>query len=199
MSLLLAYEALGSGGIPDTRTYKPTVHGLQEWLDVVGVRFFSAIEACQANHFRRAADLGYTNGLLVPPTTHWPALGATLLLADVCRSAVNPRPGPPGVKLRNAWRPEDYNAAVGGAADSDHIYALGVDLDFKREHHARLAEGAVRALHDRIPDLGLSLGVGRRTLHVGLLTDRGTRTWAYDVYKTPFRRLFTLPLRPPSA
>lgn len=181
MSMMPAYMVLAAlDAIPDVEGLS-----LDAFLGASGVRHFTAREVARPHNARAATRLGYKN--LDPGSELWPRVGAVLLLCDVCRDAASSP-----VRLRNLWRPDDYNAAVGGSVDSDHIHCLGADLDFRTADACRRAEGAVRALHERYPQLRISLGIGRKSLHVGLLTRRGTRTWGYGFFGRRTAREFPL-------
>ena len=193
MSIEKAYKAFAGAPPINGHDYENTVSGLASYMKDLNVRFFSVREVVTPYQKKVASRFGYS--VLLPPQDMWAGLGLVLLVADVGRAAVNPRKGPPGIRLRNAYRPLDYNEAVGGAPSSSHIHALGVDLDFKEAAHARLAEGAFRALEDRYPELRLALGIGKKTINVDVGTDKGTRTWGYGVWgrsrpkKAPPRRI----------
>ena len=175
-----AYLAMANRDIPEADG------SLDKFLGDSGIRYFTAREAVRPHNVKVATRLGFKN--LAPAEAFWPRAGAVLLLCDVCRIAAAS-----SVRLRNLWRPRRYNEAVGGAADSDHVHCLGADLDFKTADACRRAEGAVRVLHDKHPELRISLGIGRRTLHVGLLTLRGTRTWGYGRYGKRVAKKYPLP------
>ncbi len=179
-----------SGSDADPFNYPETRTGFQEYLDAVGVTFFSAAEYIAPNNVSVAASCGYSE--LLPPRTMWRRAGALGLLADELRTVVGE-----SVTLRNWWRPACYNAGVGGAAGGDHPDADALDLDFQS---ARSRADAQRYLctnywaPDYVPasdiapganvsrQLNLSVGLGGVSIHLGLLSDNGRRFWKYGSY-----------------
>lgn len=155
-----------------------TLDGFQSYLDDTGVDHFSAKEMTRPHHPDVAERLGYAEFL--PPHSWWPRGAALALLADVLRQAV----GEP-VHMRNWWRPQPYNSdsTVGGASDSDHIIAAGVDLDYRSAESRRTAEGILRRYYETESWLELSLGLGNRTTHVGMLSPQGSRDGTYSSYR----------------
>lgn len=179
-----------SGVDADPFNYPETRTGFQEYLDEVGVTFFSATEFVAPNNPGVAAGCGFSE--LLPPRTEWRRAGALGLLADELRTTA----GSP-ITLRNWWRPTCYNSGVGGASSSDHIHADALDLDFQS---SRARGDAQRYLCNNYwaPDflsasdiapgsglsrkLNLSVGLGGATIHVGLLSNNGRRSWKYPSY-----------------
>jgi hypothetical protein len=113
---------------------------------------------------------------LLPPVRAWPAILVLAAVAERMRSAIGDRP----IKMRNWWRPEDYNKVAKGAPRSDHLWACAVDLDFPDEDARRTAQKLLPSLLD---SKLLSVGVGRITLHVGYAApatlEYGPRRWKY--------------------
>jgi hypothetical protein len=157
--------------------YPMTEVGFQEYLEDTGVDHFSAAEMLTPHHERVAERLGYTRFL--PPHSWWCRGTALALLSDDLRRLV----GEP-VVMRNWWRPRPYNAhpTVGGAEESDHIIAIGVDLDYRSADSRRTAERRLRALYEDHEWLQLSLGLGNQTTHVGILSPGRRRVWFYNSY-----------------
>jgi len=179
------FERIGPWPTTDNSVQSPS--SFQAWLTLVGVRHFRAQrldgtlgEATRPHH----ADVAATHGLkhMTPPPWMWPWAGLVLLVGDFMRIALG-RP----VTLRNLWREKRYNAdpKVGGAERSDHIWACGGDYDFLSQHDRCIGEGVARGLYVLVPELELSLGHGARSLHVGILTPKGSRgPWKYgDVHE----------------
>jgi hypothetical protein len=154
--------------------YPKTMEGFQTYLDDMGIIYVSAREMCTPNHVSKAAEMGYD--AFIPEHGWWERGGALASLFDSCRSLL----GKP-ITVRNWWRPADYNAEVGGAPGSDHIAAYAFDMDFKSEDDRRTVEKYLKTMY-RDEDLGMSLGLGGYTIHLGLLSERGNRTWYYDSY-----------------
>jgi hypothetical protein len=164
----------GTAGV-DPSTYPMTMDGFQEYLDALGVDHFSAREMLTPHHENTAKKLGYT--LFLPPHRWWRRGGAHALLANELRKLV----GEP-VVMRNWWRPADYNAAVDGAAGSDHVFAHAVDLDYRSADSRRKAEKRLRELYNDEDWLQVSLGLGGQTTHAGLLSPGRRREWTYSSY-----------------
>ena len=155
--------------------YPVTLEGFQRFLDDTGVAHFSATEMLRPHKPDIARRLGYET--LLPPHAWWPRGAALALLADELRRLVAEP-----VFMRNWWRPVSYNREVGGAADSDHVTAHGVDLDYRSAGSRRRAEARLRDLYDGDEALEMSLGLGNVTTHVGLLSPGRKRDWFYSSY-----------------
>lgn len=178
------------GGIDAEPTlYQDSAEGFQDYLDDVGIVFFSAREYVTPHSPSVAASCGYDE--LLPPQ-HWWRRGAALgLLADELRDLV----GEP-VYMRNWWRPDCYNTGVGGAPGGDHPDAHAVDLDFRSERSRADAQGYLCEIYwqqDLDLDayefesevdarLNLSVGLGGRSIHLGVLSRNGRRHWKYSSY-----------------
>jgi hypothetical protein len=178
------------GTVVDAMAYSDDLAGFQQYLDDVGVQYFSANEITTPNNPTAAQMCGYD--ILLPDPSWWEKIGALALLADELRALV----GEP-VFMRNWWRPPCYNELVGGAAGGDHPDADAVDLDFLSAGSRALAQGylceqywaqdivppeAIAPGSDLDPRLNLSVGMGGATLHVGLLSVNGRRFWFYGSY-----------------
>lgn len=159
----------------DASHFDATVDGFQNFLTSTGIQHFSAREMVTPNHKDIARRLGYDEFL--PEQAWWDRGAALAACADVLREAV----GEP-VRMRNWWRPRDYNSEVGGAAGSDHVTAHGVDLDYRSADSRRIAEAQLREWQRDEDWLEMSLGLGGRTTHVGIGSPRGRRDWTYDSY-----------------
>ena len=169
------------GIIFDPEAYDLTVEGFQEYLDATGVEHFSAEEMTRPNHPKIAKKYSYDHFL--PKYEWWPRGAALGLLADKIRDLVGE-----SVRMRNWWRPKDYNKDVGGAANSDHITAHGIDLDYKSADSRRKAEKWLLDLDNNESWLQLSRGLGGRTTHVGILSPKGRRKWFYKSYTQSLER-----------
>ncbi|MFP4343582.1 MAG: peptidoglycan-binding domain-containing protein [Anaerolineales bacterium] len=165
------------GTVVDPEDYPMTETGFQEYLEDTGIDHFTADEMLTPHHEGVAEGLGYT--LFLPPHAWWRRGAALALLSDELRSLVGE-----AVVMRNWWRPRPYNAhpTVGGAEESDHVTATGVDLDYRSADSRRAAERRLRRLYEGEEWLQLSLGLGNRTTHVGLLSPGRRREWTYDSY-----------------
>lgn len=184
-SFLISYL----GGVDvDPHGFEPTAEGFQDYLDQVGVVFFSAREYVTPHNPAVAARCGFDELL---PERGWWRRGAVLgLMADELRDLVDEP-----VYLRNWWRPDCYNEGVGGAAGGDHPDADAVDLDFRSSRSRADAQRYLCELywsqdlledHEIEPDvdarLNLSVGLGGQTIHLGVLSQRGRRYWKYGSY-----------------
>jgi hypothetical protein len=174
-SLLDAATASFGGTVVDPRDHAMTPAGFQEYLTATGVAHFSARETLTPHDARVASELGYETFL--PPHAWWKRGAALALIADELRRLV----GEP-VKMRNWWRPVEYNRRVDGAEGSDHVTAHGVDLDYRSADSRRRAERRLRELDAAHPDLQFSIGLGNVTTHVGVLSPGRRRQWRYDSY-----------------
>lgn len=87
------------------------------------------------------------------------------------------------IRLRNLYRPMSYNQLVATSGlDSDHPNACGGDFDFKNINDRRTAENFIRQLAADIPSLEISLGMGGTSLHVGIMSPKGSPSWFYKSY-----------------
>lgn len=156
--------------------FPETVEGLQLYLTAGGVRYFNAFELVTPHHRDLAHVLGYDVFLL--PRQMWPMTLGMALCADALRSEAR---GP--VKARNTWRPRKYNCKVTSAIHSDHVWGCGWDLDFASWTARRRASRVVQAWWDS-GLLQVSVGTGRRTIHLGLFAPQTLkigkqRRWTY--------------------
>lgn len=164
--------------------------GFQEYLDAVGVTYFDATEIVTPNNPEAAAACGYM--ILLPGQDEWEKIGALALFADRLRALV----GEP-VWMRNWWRPDCYNTAVGGAPGGDHPDADAVDLDFLSASSRAIAQAHLCSEYwqqdivdtadiapdaDVDPRLNMSVGLGGATIHLGVLSRNGRRFWKYGSY-----------------
>lgn len=174
--LTTAINRFGGTVSPPT-SYPVTQEGFQRYLNHTGVAHFSATEMLRPHKPDIARRLGYDT--LLPPHAWWPRGAALALLADELRRLVAEP-----VDMRNWWRPVSYNREVGGAADSDHVTAHGIDLDYRSADSRRRAETRLRDLFDEEEalELEMSLGLGNVTTHVGLLSPGRRRDWFYSSY-----------------
>jgi hypothetical protein len=168
--------AFFGGKLVDPDVFPHSAEGFQQFLDATGIKRFTAKEMLTPHRRAIARRFGYS--ILLPDKAWWPRGAALAALADQLRALVG-RP----IRMRNWWRPRDYNKAVKGARTSDHIWAFGVDLDYQSAGDRRKAEAYLKEVRRANPWLEMSLGLGNRTTHVGLLSKRGERTWHYKSYR----------------
>lgn len=153
-----------------------TMVALQDYLNYAGVKFFTAKEMVTPHNMQVAESLGFV--MLIPKPEDYHKGVALALLADRLREVVK---GP--IKMRNWYRPSTppYNAMVGGASESDHVTACAVDLDFQGRFARSKAESYLLSLYDK-KLFDLSLGLGARSIHVGMYSPKGQRKWTYGSY-----------------
>jgi len=166
------------GGRPiDPAVYPQTIEGLESYLRQSRVgSFFGAQDVIRPNHATVALSLGYTHFL--PPHEWWPRTAALVAVANQLALRAGGF-----ATTRNFWRPAAYNnhPTVDGAADSAHIENAAVDVDFASESGRRAATEWIQGIQQAEPWLKIGLGVGSRTVHVDMLTDKPQRpnTWSY--------------------
>ena len=162
--------------MPDHEAFPHTQGGFDAFRKACGVKYFSAREACTPRWKAKAKSVGYER--FVPPQFVWPWCALVLKLCDGMRRAIEEP-----IKLRNLWRPQSYNRLVAGSGiESDHPNGCGADLYFSGVGSRRKAEGFLRGVHAVAPELEMSLGLGARVVHVGVLSVKGGRTWFYETF-----------------
>ena len=159
--------------------YKGGLEELQRFFDDMGVMYFTAREYATPHHRDIARQLGYADGLLIPPPHMWAHLAPCIAAADRLREVL----GAP-VACVNGWRPEDYNKRVDGSKRSDHITAHAVDVKPPPEMMALATVWAESILFEDGDRLLMSLGVGPTRLHIGFRApvseEKGYgRHWSY--------------------
>jgi hypothetical protein len=167
------FVELVSGRYPDMGIYPNEMAGLQQYLDDLGVRKFTAKELARCKYPEKYADDLVGGKYLLPQPDWWPRAGAAALVLDRCRENTA------AIRIAHWWRPVSYNRAVGGESGSDHITACAVDADFESPRDLKVAMARVI---DPMFDTGLfemSIGTGRTRLHLGMFAGRGQRRWTY--------------------
>ncbi len=173
IEMLLDAHQEDAGQCLDPSLYPHSTQGLESFLGDLGeFPYLSAEEIVKPHHRDIAKELGYDE--FVPPQESWVVVGCLALIHHQCRILAE---GP--VHVRNCYRPSAYNARVGGSAGSDHLNGRAFDMDFKTPEACQRALKYVRSLYKHCPELELSMGVGRLTIHVGVLSDNGHRRWSY--------------------
>ncbi|MEM6996883.1 MAG: hypothetical protein AAF721_40650 [Myxococcota bacterium] len=179
------------GGDPvDATQYGPDLDSFQQYLDAVGVQHTSAEEIVEPYSASAAAECGLS--ILLPAQDQWEKIGALALFTDDLTELV----GEP-IFMRNWWRPPCYNDLVGGAANGDHPDADAVDLDFQSATSRAQAQQYLCETYwdqdivapeqiapgsDLDPRLNMSVGLGAVTIHLGVLSQGGRRSWKYGSY-----------------
>jgi hypothetical protein len=140
-------------------------------------KYFSTMEICTPNDQALAKSCGY--GMFVPPQHTWGISTLLVWMADQMRDAA----GSP-VAMRNHWRPQSYNTLVGGKGlDGDHPNACGIDLDFDTGNDRSRAElWLAEWVYNTKNYARVSVGLGGRSMHVGVLSPKGSRWWEYESY-----------------
>jgi hypothetical protein len=162
------------GSVADPSRFPETVAGFQAFLSATGVKSVTAAELTRPNHPGIAARLGFVHFL--PPQSWWPRGASLALLVQNIEAKARAE-----VRVRNWWRPAAYNSdpGVGGAKNGDHPTANAFDIDYNSITDRIQAETYLRALDRRCPWMGLSMGLGAQTTHVGIGSPRGHREWHY--------------------
>lgn len=175
MDKLRAVLVVLGGKDLDPFCYGPSSpESLQQFIEDQGIEWFSAKEVYTPHRKALAKKLGFKN--LLPPLEYYVRLACLLHLADGCRQFARSR-----IYLRNYWRPEPYNTAVKGSKGSDHVEGFAVDLDYATAGACKRAiDNVLMPLYNSSVHLGLSLGLGKRTTHVGIGSPAGHRIWYYD-------------------
>lgn len=139
--------------------------------------YFSVHEIVAPNHPDKASSVGYMH--LTPPAHTWGVACLLVWIADQMRSVADSP-----VVLRNYWRPQSYNKLVASSGiESDHPNACGIDLDFQNESARRDAlDWLCTWLRQSGNAARASVGIGAKTLHVGVLSPNGSRYWTYDSF-----------------
>lgn len=164
--------------LPAPLSARRDLEGLRWHMHANGVgQHFSAREIAAPHQRQKASECGYTQ--LVPPGHTWGVVCLLVWIADQMREAAA---GP--VTMRNLWRPQSYNTLVASSGiESDHPNACGMDLDFGTPERREAAlEWLVGWLGRTSNAARLSVGLGGSTLHIGVLSPRGSRYWRYDSY-----------------
>ena len=173
-------QVLG-GVVADPKLFPETVPGFQAFLAASGVNSLKADDLIRPNHPGIAARFGFVHFL--PPRSWWPRGASLALLVQHLEGNTKGR-----IHVRNWWRPAAYNSdpTVGGASNGDHPTANAFDIDYSSIADRVQAERFLRALDRRCPWMGLSMGLGAQTTHVGIGSPRGHREWHYAGW-TPAR------------
>lgn len=153
-------------------TFKRNERSLQNYLEDLGVEHFSAKEILKPWHPDIAKDLGWEDGLIMPPF-HSLHLGIIpVLIADQLRSEL----GFP-ILCANWYRPDPYNTKVSSSSEnSDHVSALAVDLQTNTMEEKKKLLEAASELYEN--SLFMSLGNYKsKRLHIGYATQLGRRRW----------------------
>lgn len=136
---------------------------LQSYLDAHDVEHFTAKEVCWLPRLQRND---------VPPTELWSNCIPTLHLADAIRKAW----GAP-VQVLSGYRPPKYNAGVGGAKNSQHLWFRAFDLrpaNGKVAEFRKVVQGVVKQWRAEGNQVGLGLYPSFLHIDVGFKT----RDWS---------------------
>jgi hypothetical protein len=149
----------------------PSVELLQADLDAAGVRYFSARELLRIRWPAIAKRVGIDTTFFDATPLERQRLVGVANLADVLRE----RFGAP-ITVLNGLRPETYNAAVGGAKRSQHIWGRALDLTARDMPKLR----SVALVMYRAREIG-GLGLYRGNIHIDTRPQRSA--WGSMLYK----------------
>lgn len=107
----------------------------------------------------------------IPPRALWPNMVPALQLFQQLRDEI----GAP-LKIGNGYRPPDYNAAVGGAPNSAHIYFAALDLDPLSEDRAAVALLSAQRYREG-GNMGLGIYGAENPSRTHVDFGRGRRRW----------------------
>lgn len=172
-----AATVLLSGKAVDPHDFPCSVDGLTGYLRALGCPHFSGPEI--ADPPKRWAELARRvlrerGGSLLLARWAWPRTGSIVCPLERCRVLIREP-----IDVAWHWRPAELNASVGGAAGSDHVEATAIDVDFRSARGMSVSLARVLEPMYRSGLLRLSMGIGRRRLHLGVLSSRGQRRWSY--------------------
>lgn len=161
--------------------YPLSPFGLTAYLRALGCEHLTGRELSRPR-LRKLAERFYPGAprdeqgrvVFLPGRWAWPRYGVLAWIFERLRAASGTR-----IFVPNTWRPTFYNAAVSEASRSDHLWACALDLSWPLGAHVarRKAIDAVIGPLWRARILGLSVGLYRRRLHVGVYSPRGRRCW----------------------
>ena len=164
-----------------------SVLGLQQYLEAIGIRHFTAVEITKPR-YPQHLDEGEAfldplcGRVLLPARWAWPRLVAPLVLLELARTTTGP------ITFRHGYRPPKYNAACGSKAPrSDHVFCCAVDVAFASRDDLFKSLEHVLSPRWRMPEYGLSMGyhsLRGGNLHLGVWapeTERAgrPRIWKY--------------------
>jgi len=155
----------------EAKNFKRTETGFQNYLNQMGIKYFSSKEIATPHSENDAEKCGIEN--LLPPQCAWKNGGALLSIFEKLRETVKAP-----IIFRNWWRPTCYNSLVEGAKASDHLLAKSMDIDFKSPKDRAIAQ---KLICNELWKKGenIQVGIGCNSLHVGLQSPRGKRFWVY--------------------
>ena len=144
---------------------------LQADLHAAGVRHFKASELLRV----RWPEIAARVGVLTPYFSPTPSQRAELVVVASLADKLRERFGGP-ITVLNGLRPKAYNAEVGGAKGSQHLYGRALDLTAK--DIARLRGVALDLYREGL--IG-GLGLYRGNIHID--TRPGQRIWGSQAPK----------------
>jgi len=132
----------------------------EAYLQSFGVEHFTAREVTLLRRWGVARE---------PMRTTWPAMVPTLILAEMLRREL----GHP-LAVGSGYRPADYNSAVGGATNSQHLHNRAMDIDLPSAHattahRVAFADAVGRLWHEYGDALRMGIGVyekNPRRIHI---------------------------------
>jgi hypothetical protein len=150
-------------------------------------RRFKIEEITTPRDVTKAAKAGYSD--FCPPAHTWGVVSLLMWLADQMREQAKTP-----ITLRNLWRPQSYNEMVAKSGiESDHPNACGMDLGFQGSQACDRARDWLAEWVTTTDNAAqLSVGLGSSTMHVGVLSPKGTRHWTYKSWgNQPVPAVFT--------
>ncbi len=189
-------ESLGGSSIyPYSKDFPETLVGFQKFLQLSGIKNFTAHEVSEGS-----ASILKTCGIsnLMPPKSCW-IRGAVLFLhAEEIRKAIGNYP----LSVGSWYRSQCYNKELSKknvkvAPKSDHLLAKAVDLFYAgksgRVNVRKKIQGYICKKYWKNPlytSLNLedgtvpniSVGIGNTSIHLGVDSPRGRRSWLYKSY-----------------
>jgi hypothetical protein len=157
---------------------------LDEYLDRMGIRHFSAYELTRAPRWGRNVE---------PLREDWPNIVPALRLAEILRHELGGEP----LLVLSGYRPRRYNKTIGGAKNSQHLrfraVYLSLDTEEARsdERKRRLYEVSARLFARYGADLKMGLGfyTRQRGDRVSIDAGFGLRSWESDHVKAVLAEL----------
>ena len=158
------------------------------WSEIVDVEHFAAAEFTRLRHWDRHE---------APSPVWWENIPPVVWLAEELRERLNH----PLVVL-NGYRPTAYNAEVGGAKNSQHLYCRAMDLGLPRElakgevHQETLYREAITLFCELGAEFKIGLGLyhSRRGTRIHIDVGHKCRFWERGHVKKLAQRLdLTLP------
>lgn len=189
-------ESLGGKSIfPYSNDFPNTVSGFQKFLKFTGIKHFSANEVSEgSNEILKTCQLES----LLPPKNCWVRGAVLFLLAEEIRSSIGGYPLSVGSWFRSqCYNKELKKRNINVAAKSDHLLAKAVDLFYSgksgKVNIRKKIQEYVCTKYWKNPlytsmnfedgtNPNLSIGIGNTSIHLGVDSPKGKRSWLYKSY-----------------